>query len=126
MEVRSSEAMNDERVAPDLAFGELISPSVIRPVQFQDMWSRSLARTCEQRLALAVLQQAVTDLLRFRQARRPRFQRLYLEAYQWVAQDDEIWPFSFVNICQTLDLCAFALRAELLTVGASPRLPQAA
>lgn len=126
MQIGAAETMNEDRVATDFAFGELVSPSVIRPVQFHDMWSRSLARTCEQRLALAVLQQAVTDLLRFRQARRPRYQRLYLEAYQWVAQDDEIWPFSFVNICQTLDLCPVALRAELLTTGSSPRLPEAA
>jgi hypothetical protein len=39
---------------------------------------------------------------------------LYREAYQWVVSDDRSWPYSFLNICDLLGLCAGALRAELL------------
>jgi len=34
--------------------------------------------------------------------------------YQWVASDCRQWPFSFVNICEILDLSPQALRAQLL------------
>lgn len=126
MQTDSVHSLGESRMESDLVFGDLMSPSVVRPVQFQDIWHRSRARTSEQQLALAVLQQAVLDLQKFRYARRPRRQRLYMEAYQWVAADDFIWPFSFVNICHMLNLSPEALRAELLKDVAPAKLRQAA
>lgn len=61
-----------------------------------------------------MLRQALNDLQKFRYARRRRRQRLYMEAYRWVASNDRSWPYSFLNICDALGLSADALRAEVL------------
>ncbi len=35
------------------------------------------------------------------------------DALAWFASDDRLWPFSFLNICDVLDLDAHWLRARL-------------
>ena len=41
-------------------------------------------------------------------------QRLYWEAYAWVASNDRSWPYSFVNLCELLDMVPDAVRQQLL------------
>jgi hypothetical protein len=87
----------------------------VHPVQFEDIWSHSRARTSEQRLALAVLERAILDLQKYRYARRRRQQRIYRETYEWVTMDDYTWPFSFLNVCTLLNLSPEGLRRGLLS-----------
>jgi hypothetical protein len=98
----------------------LLAP-VLYPSQFDDIWHRSRARRNEQLLAKAVVQQAFGDLLKYRHARRRREQRVYRDAYNWVASDDRRWPYSFVNLCEVLGLSPAALREQLLDVPAARR-----
>lgn len=93
---------------------DLLTPEQILPVQFQDLWHRSRTLTPERLLAVAVLWQAAMDLQKFRYAPRRKKQRLYREAYQWVASDDRAWPYSFVNLCDMLSVSTQCLRRELL------------
>ena len=94
--------------------GALLSVAV-PPVQFQDIWSsRSEVISPERGLALAIVQQALNDLASHRFARGRRGQRLYWEAYGWVAADDRVWPFSFVNLCEALGLEVEPLRRRVL------------
>jgi hypothetical protein len=93
---------------------DLLTPEQILPVQFQDLWHRSKTLTPERVLAAAVLWQAAMDLQKFRYAPRRKKQRLYREAYQWVASNDHAWPYSFVNLCDTLSVSVQCLRRELL------------
>jgi hypothetical protein len=65
-------------------------------------------------LAKGVLDQAAKDLRRFRAACEPLGRELYRDAYSWVMSNDSSWPYSFVNICEALDLSTEFLRAELL------------
>lgn len=88
---------------------------ILHPVQFDAIWNGNGVITPERALALAVLNAAVDDLQKYRHARRRRPQRLYSEAYRWVAAHDPRWPFSFVNICEALRLSPDALRAQLLS-----------
>jgi hypothetical protein len=99
---------------PRPAAGKFPRPAAILPIQFDDLCRRSVGRSGEQRLALAVVRQAVEDLRKHRWARRRRAQRLYRDAYEWVDATDRRWPYSFVNICEVLQLSPTALRAELL------------
>lgn len=69
----------------------------------------------EESLAIGVLKQAVHDLRRFRAATGGLEQELYLDAYRWIAASDFSWPYSFVNICEVLDVPPEILRAELLS-----------
>lgn len=87
------------------------------PVQFEEIWHRSRAISPERALALAVLWQAFFDLRKYRFAARRRQQRLYMEAYRWVASDSRRWPYSFASLCDLLGLEAGAVRDRLLDLG---------
>src|ERR1700756_5575630 len=71
--------------------------------------------TSQRELASGVLKQAARDLRRFYGARGKVGRELYLDAYRWVISDDCSWPFSFLNVCQLLNLAPESLRQELLT-----------
>jgi hypothetical protein len=69
-------------------------------------------------LMRAVLQRALDDvadpkLLSYRGTRGKAKMRQKAEA--WFLSEDETWPFSFVNICQALNLDAGGIRRALLT-----------
>ena len=70
-------------------------------------------RTPEQRLMAAVLEDALRELSRpageWFGARARR--RAEIEA--WFASDDVAWPFSFVNVCEALDLDVTGFRLRL-------------
>jgi hypothetical protein len=93
---------------------DLLVPEAALPSQFEDVWHHTRAISPERALALAVLEQAVADLQKHRFAKRRRQQRLYMEAYRWVTSGDRSWPFSFVNLCEVLDVDPNVMRAHLL------------
>ena len=65
-------------------------------------------------LAKGVLIQARRDLRRFRAAEDSIGREMYEDAYSWVASNDSLWPYSFLNVCQALGLSPDVLRNELL------------
>jgi hypothetical protein len=75
----------------------------------------------ELRLRAAVLQEAIDTILRGPESGP----RSFLDAQRWVLMDDELWPFSFVRICDALDLEPEHLRkrlaSELAMVARPPR-----
>ncbi len=73
------------------------------------------SETGQRDLAAGVLKQAAQDLRRFHGATSAIERELYLDAYRWVISDDCSWPFSFLNVCQLLNLAPESLRQELLT-----------
>ena len=107
----SPRAIDGPRV---LGFAEDHLPhTILHPAQFREIWSGE-GHSPERELAAAVLECAASDLRSFRYARRRRSQRLFWQAYQWVASDAREWPFAFVNICEFLCLSPEALRESLL------------
>ena len=68
-------------------------------------------------LAAAVLKLAFEDLQKHRGATDTRRRRAFREAYVWVASNERQWPFSFLNVCDMLDLSPGTLRTKLLTAG---------
>src|ERR1700755_3467473 len=66
-------------------------------------------------LAAGILKQAGLDLRRFHGATSAVEREFYKDAYRWVMSDDCSWPFSFLNVCQLLQLAPDILRQELLT-----------
>ena len=55
-------------------------------------------------LADGILKQAALDLRRFQGATSGVEREFYLDAYRWIVSDDCSWPFSFLNVCQLLNL----------------------
>jgi hypothetical protein len=74
-----------------------------------------ISETSQRELASGILEQAAQDLRRFHGATSAIERELYLDAYRWIISDDCSWPFSFLNVCQLLNLAPESLRQELLT-----------
>jgi hypothetical protein len=70
--------------------------------------------TSRRDLAAGILKQAALDLRRFHGANSAVEREFYLDAHRWVTSDDCNWPFSFLNVCQTLDLAPETVREEVL------------
>ncbi len=70
--------------------------------------------TSRKDLAVGILKQAGLDLRRFHGATSAVEREFYLDAYRWVMSDDCSWPFSFLNVCQALNLASETVREEVL------------
>lgn len=70
--------------------------------------------TSQKELAAGILKQAALDLRRFHGASSAVEREFYLDAHRWVTSDDCSWPFSFLNVCQTLNLGPETVREEVL------------
>ncbi len=86
----------------------------VSPLQFQELWAATTERSGEFRLALAVLEQALEDLGRYRTARDGACRRLYRNARGWLLSSDRRWPYSFANVCDLLDVPAHRIRTHVL------------
>ena len=70
--------------------------------------------TSRKDLADGILKQAGLDLRRFHGATSAVEREFYLDAHRWVVSDDCSWPFSFLNVCQLLNLAPETVREEVL------------
>ena len=70
--------------------------------------------TSRRELASGILKQAELDLRRFHGASNAVEREFYLDAHRWVTSDDSSWPFSFLNVCQTLNLAPGTVRGDVL------------
>jgi len=70
--------------------------------------------TSRRDLAAGILEQATLDLRRFHGTTSGLEREFYLDAYRWVISDDCSWPFSFLNVCQLLDLIPETVREQVL------------
>src|SRR4029077_9890810 len=70
--------------------------------------------TSRRELASGILKQAALDLRPFHGASSAVEREFYLDAHRWVTSDDSSWPFSFLNVCKTLDLAPGTVREEVL------------
>ena len=73
-----------------------------------------VSKARQRELASGILKQAARDLRRFHGATNAVERELYYDAYNWVISDDCSWPFSFLNVCQLLNLAPETLRQDLL------------
>ena len=68
----------------------------------------------QRELAAGVLKQAEQDLRRFHGAASTIERELYLDAYRWVMSDDSTWPFSFLRVCESLNLVPEDVRQDFI------------
>ena len=74
----------------------------------------ALKDAAKRALAAGVLKQAAQDLRRFCGATSKVEQGLYLDAYRWFTVGESASPFSFLNVCQLLNLAPDDVRQELI------------
>jgi hypothetical protein len=90
-----------------------VVPEIVLPEQFASLQRNGEARPPEQRLMLAVLEDAVHTHLRGRDPRTSRDLRFFHEAADWFASDATDSPFAFVTICQVWSLDPDYIRSGL-------------
>ena len=81
-----------------------LEPETILPAQYFDRIQIDASLQPEKRLMLAVLEDAVGTFQKYADVSGRRARRLFAEAEEWFASNDQQWPFSFVSICQGLGL----------------------
>jgi hypothetical protein len=64
-------------------------------------------------LMRATLDDAIHTYRKYAHVKGRRAQRLFREVDEWVSAEDYSWPFSFVNICEVLDLDPDYIRTGL-------------
>jgi hypothetical protein len=84
-----------------------------RPSAIQSVRPGLAVRGSEQRLILAILNDAVRASWGVDSEPEVRRRRLRREVDEWFASDATDWPFSFVNICQALALDPADVRAQV-------------
>ena len=89
---------------PAVAFGTL-EPIGVEP-----------SREPENRLMLAVLEEALVTFQRGINSPVPERRKRFCEVDKWVLEKDSDWPFSFENICHTLRIDPDYIRAGLRTL----------
>jgi hypothetical protein len=91
----------------------LFEPNTLLPSQFFTALQRRSARTPEQRLMFAILFDAVSVYCRERDPVTSKERRLLRETTRWITNNDRMWVFSFLRICDALDLDATYIRRGL-------------
>lgn len=81
--------------------------------QYFNRWHGASHLQPEKRLMFAVLQEAVDCFQEYAFARGRKDEGLFKDAEDWILKDDHQWPFSFINICETLDIHPHYLRNGL-------------
>ena len=79
----------------------------------ESVYKKSL-RAREERLTLAVLESAVEDFQKYVLARKPSGKMLFQQAEQWFLEKESGALFSFVSICETLQLNPDYIRQGLM------------
>src|SRR4029450_10125016 len=97
----------------DSALGCLGAPEVVPDtILLAQFFPRAAALAPERRLMMAVLARSLLDLPSNARTARRRARRRLAAGEAWFASDDDVWPFSFVNLCHALDLDPSSVRSR--------------
>jgi len=105
--------MKEQNQAIDERYPGLFQPDLLLPSQFHERFRRQRQLVGERRLMLAVLEDAVEMYRKHCGPRPGRNRQLFLDAESWIESDDRTWVFSFLNLCDVLELDAGYLRRGL-------------
>ncbi len=92
----------------------LFQPDILIPGQFMATTKSKTQREPEQRLMLAVLEDAVWCFQNGLRAKDKRKQDLSREAEEWLMEENSQWLFSFNEICDLLGFEAEYIRKRLM------------
>ena len=84
--------------------GQLFQPDVLLPSQFFASMRKRVPQEPEYRLVVAVLEDAIDCFQKHLFSRDPKARHLFDDASEWIASDDRKWPYSFISICEILNL----------------------
>jgi hypothetical protein len=107
-------AMNPMTASVEDTVAALFQPDVlVAPEVFEGLRQRTYQEP-DARLMLAILHDAVACFQENIDAQDAKKRNLFLEAEQWILNQDKDWIFSFENICEILGLDPEYMRGGLL------------
>jgi hypothetical protein len=102
-------------LAQDERVSSLFQPDTLLPEQYLSTCRRKFHLAPENKLMLAILEDAIDCFQKFACARDKKRQALFLDAEHWIFKNDETdWLFSFENACEVVGLSPPYVRRELL------------
>lgn len=100
-------------MATEGQFAPALDADIIVPSQYFDRIRSEESAQPEKRLILAVMENAIATFQKSIYGATRRQRRLLRETEEWIYSDEVSWPFSFENICASLDIEADYLRSGL-------------
>lgn len=98
---------------PSAGFRPLFEPDILTAHRFLKVYHQKGQLGPEERLMFAVLTDAIECFQKYFNAESRRCRALFGEASSWIESTDSTWPFSFEQICQTLNISPSYLRTGL-------------
>jgi hypothetical protein len=92
----------------------LFQPDTLMPEQYLETFRRKLYLEPEKKLLLAVLEDAISCFQKYLFSKDGKGKALFLEAQEWILDEDTDWLFSFANVCEMLGFEPSYLRDGLL------------
>ncbi len=92
---------------------EYLTPDLTLPEQYYMRHQGDDGMGPERALMYAVLKDAIRSFYKNVGATRRKYKKVLLEAETWLSEDSWDYPFSFLVICETLNIDAVCLRARL-------------
>ena len=80
---------------------------------FVDSVWKTRVRSGEQRLMLAILNNALDSFFKYRRATDEKGKAIFQEVEAWIGEKNNDWIFSFENVCESVGINASYLRAGL-------------
>jgi hypothetical protein len=110
----SESAVQPSSIEVEEKISSLFEPDTSLAANYFDALRRKTILEPEKRLLLAVMKDAIDCYQVHVMAQSGKRQRLFREAEEWIMERDSNWVFSFVNICDVLQLQPEYLRRGLL------------
>ncbi len=95
-----------------------LEPRALMPAQFFTQRERRNAQNSIRRLMYAILEDAVSVYMS--EVRSARQSRTFQQARRWIDSNDRAWIFSFLRICEALDLDPAYIRGGVRMRAAVP------
>jgi hypothetical protein len=94
--------------------GRLFEGDVVAPDQFLEIFTKGQTLVPEKELMLAILSDAIECILKYCEEPIPFREKLFREAHDWLFEQDDKEPFSFLNVCDNLNLDPGYLRRGVI------------
>jgi hypothetical protein len=92
----------------------LFQPDPLALADYLETLRRNAFQDPERALLFAVLEDAVLNFQKYLFSERETETHLFKEAEEWISREDRAWPFSFINVCDSLGIHPHYLRKGLL------------
>jgi hypothetical protein len=109
----NSRIESDGTRVPDV-IGSLSQFDIPAVRQYSDQWRGTSGLQPEKGLMLAVLLDAIESFQKYAFLRDKDVKRLFRNTEDWIFQNNHAWPFSFINVCEALEIDPQYLRKGLL------------